>query len=113
MLEGLIPYSQRHFTRIDRLERSTFLLDYTLTGMSVIEPERSENETVSIDVDKKHHSRVEEEEETLKTAAQNEVEDHMELEDKPVRKRKSRKSLKEKEKTKVAYINTAAISSQA
>ncbi|KAL2894329.1 Transducin beta-like protein 3 [Bienertia sinuspersici] len=39
LLEGLIPYSQRHFSRIDRLERSTFLLDYTLIGMSVVEPE--------------------------------------------------------------------------
>ncbi|XVE62302.1 hypothetical protein DITRI_Ditri06bG0107400 [Diplodiscus trichospermus] len=38
LLEGLIPYSQRHFSRIDRLIRSTFLLDYTLIGMSVIEP---------------------------------------------------------------------------
>lgn len=39
LLEGLIPYTQRHFSRIDRLVRSTLLLDYTLTGMSVIEPE--------------------------------------------------------------------------
>ncbi|XP_047330937.1 transducin beta-like protein 3 [Impatiens glandulifera] len=39
ILEGLIPYSQRHFSRIDRLQRSTFLLDYTLMGMSVIEPD--------------------------------------------------------------------------
>ncbi|XP_076928886.1 protein TORMOZ EMBRYO DEFECTIVE-like [Bidens hawaiensis] len=39
LLEGLIPYSQRHYSRIDRLERSTFLLDYTLNGMSVVEPE--------------------------------------------------------------------------
>ncbi|EOY10125.1 Transducin family protein / WD-40 repeat family protein [Theobroma cacao] len=38
LLEGLIPYSQRHFSRIDRLIRSTFLLDYTLMGMSVIGP---------------------------------------------------------------------------
>lgn len=38
LLEGLIPYSQRHFSRIDRLIRSTFLLDYTLLRMSVIEP---------------------------------------------------------------------------
>ncbi|GAB4845207.1 hypothetical protein Ancab_038618 [Ancistrocladus abbreviatus] len=44
LLEGLIPYSQRHFSRIDRLERSTFLLDYTLTGMSVIEPEIDDRE---------------------------------------------------------------------
>ncbi|KAG1331252.1 transducin beta-like protein 3 [Cocos nucifera] len=39
LLEGLIPYSQRHFSRIDRLVRSTFLLDYILTKMSVIDPE--------------------------------------------------------------------------
>ncbi|CAJ1943861.1 unnamed protein product [Sphenostylis stenocarpa] len=39
LLEGIIPYSQRHFGRIDRLVRSTFLLDYILSGMSVIEPE--------------------------------------------------------------------------
>ncbi|KAI3931024.1 hypothetical protein MKW92_021392 [Papaver armeniacum] len=38
ILEGLIPYTQRHFSRADRLERSTLLLDYTLHGMSVIEP---------------------------------------------------------------------------
>lgn len=47
LLEGLIPYSQRHFSRIDRLERSTFLLDYTLIGMSVIEPEADRNKTES------------------------------------------------------------------
>ncbi|XP_054807359.1 protein TORMOZ EMBRYO DEFECTIVE [Prosopis cineraria] len=39
LLEGLIPYTQRHYSRIDRLIRGTFLLDYTLTGMSVLEPE--------------------------------------------------------------------------
>ena len=39
LLEGLIPYSQRHSSRIDRLIRGTYLLDYTLIGMSVIEPE--------------------------------------------------------------------------
>ncbi|KAG0460404.1 hypothetical protein HPP92_020300 [Vanilla planifolia] len=41
LLEGLIPYSQRHFSRIDRLVRSSFLLDYILNGMAVIEPENS------------------------------------------------------------------------
>ncbi|KAG9158095.1 hypothetical protein Leryth_000251 [Lithospermum erythrorhizon] len=45
LLEGLIPYSQRHFTRIDRLERSTFLLDYTLTAMSVMDPIIDDNDT--------------------------------------------------------------------
>lgn len=44
LLEGLIPYTQRHYSRIDRLVRSTFLLDYTLTGMSVIEPESQQTE---------------------------------------------------------------------
>ncbi|RAL38806.1 unnamed protein product [Cuscuta campestris] len=39
LLEGIVPYSQRHFNRIDRLERSTYLLDYTLTRMSVMEPQ--------------------------------------------------------------------------
>ncbi|XP_016511982.2 protein TORMOZ EMBRYO DEFECTIVE [Nicotiana tabacum] len=42
LLEGLISYSQRHFDRVDRLERSTFMFDCTLTGMSVIEPEGNE-----------------------------------------------------------------------
>ncbi|KAJ6433817.1 hypothetical protein OIU84_017508 [Salix udensis] len=44
LLEGLIPYSQRHLSRIDRLVRSTFLLDYTLHGMSVIEPDTNATE---------------------------------------------------------------------
>ncbi|KAF1867244.1 hypothetical protein Lal_00049673 [Lupinus albus] len=44
LLEGLIPYSQRHFGRIDRLVRSTFLLDYILSGMSVIDPESQQPE---------------------------------------------------------------------
>ncbi|KAJ4912191.1 Transducin family protein / WD-40 repeat family protein [Raphanus sativus] len=39
LLEGLIPYSQRHFNRMDRFVRSSFLLDYTLGEMSVIDPE--------------------------------------------------------------------------
>ncbi|MCL7032405.1 hypothetical protein MKW94_026349 [Papaver nudicaule] len=38
ILEGLIPYTHRHFSRADRLERNTLLLGYTLQGMSVIEP---------------------------------------------------------------------------
>lgn len=39
LLEGLMPYAQRHFSRIDRLVRSSYLLDYILNEMSVIEPE--------------------------------------------------------------------------
>ncbi|KAJ0989940.1 hypothetical protein J5N97_008296 [Dioscorea zingiberensis] len=38
LIEGILPYSKRHFTRMDRLVRSTFLLDYTLSQMSVLEP---------------------------------------------------------------------------
>jgi len=45
LLEGLIPYSQRHFGRIDRLVRSTFLLDFILSGMSVIEPETQQTKS--------------------------------------------------------------------
>ncbi|KAK7265683.1 hypothetical protein RJT34_33306 [Clitoria ternatea] len=45
LLEGLIPYSQRHFSRIDRLVRSTFLSGYILSLMSVIEPEAQQTES--------------------------------------------------------------------
>ncbi|XP_031502912.1 protein TORMOZ EMBRYO DEFECTIVE [Nymphaea colorata] len=41
LLEGLVSYSQRHFSRMDRLVRSTFLLDYVLTEMSVICPDNA------------------------------------------------------------------------
>ncbi|RRT75859.1 hypothetical protein B296_00018043 [Ensete ventricosum] len=41
LLEGLIPYSQRHFSRIDRFVRSIFLLDYVLARMSVVDPEET------------------------------------------------------------------------
>ncbi|KAL0400451.1 UNVERIFIED_CONTAM: Transducin beta-like protein 3 [Sesamum latifolium] len=103
VLEGLIPYSQRHFSRIDRLERSTYLLDYTLTGMSVIEPERKETES--------RRRQAEEEEEEERSAEQ----DKMEAKDMSRKKRKSHKSQDRKQKkAKVAYISaTAPISTQA
>lgn len=105
VLEGLIPYSQRHFSRIDRLERSTFLLDYTLTGMSVIEPERKETESRDGD-----SGRCLVEEEEKSTTQQ----DDMEPKDMSRKKRKSQKSQDRKQKkTKVAYISAAPISSQA
>ncbi|KAL6508204.1 hypothetical protein OROHE_021746 [Orobanche hederae] len=98
LIEGLIPYSRRHFTRIDRLERSTFLLDYTLTGMSVIEPES--NETISKD-DDSNQSKVD-------------SEDCIEPKDMSRKKRKSHKSRDRKQKkTKVAYVSATAIPSQA
>jgi hypothetical protein len=40
-IEGIIPYAKRHLSRIDRLSRSTFLLDYTLARMSVLLPEEN------------------------------------------------------------------------
>jgi hypothetical protein len=41
VLEGLLPYTQRHFGRIDRLNRSAFLLDFILSSMNSLIP--SEN----------------------------------------------------------------------
>ncbi|KAL3678389.1 hypothetical protein R1sor_021345 [Riccia sorocarpa] len=38
VLEGINPYSQRHFSRIDRLSRSTFLLDFILSSMTSLLP---------------------------------------------------------------------------
>ncbi|KAJ1702869.1 hypothetical protein LUZ63_002648 [Rhynchospora breviuscula] len=72
LLEGLIPYSQRHFNRIDRLVRSTFLLDYTLTRMSVLDPDSdslstvedptlSDNKTLSLNDDQNHKNNIQEE----------------------------------------------------
>lgn len=107
VLEGLIPYSQRHFTRIDRLERSAFLLDYTLTAMSVIEPERNVSE--SRDGDLKSSKS-----EKLTEMVQNESDGYVEPKDSSRKKRKTSKSQDRKhKKTKVAYVNAAAISSQA
>ena len=39
LLEALLSYTQRHFVRMDRLVRSTFLLDYTLAAMNVLMPD--------------------------------------------------------------------------
>ena len=39
LLEGIVPYSQRHFSRVDRLLRSTFLVDYILSSMHVLSPD--------------------------------------------------------------------------
>jgi len=38
LMEGIVPYSKRHASRIDRLSRSIFLLDYTLARMNVLLP---------------------------------------------------------------------------
>ncbi|RID73526.1 hypothetical protein BRARA_B00677 [Brassica rapa] len=81
LLEGLIPYSQRHFNRMDRFVRSSFLLDYTLGEMSVIDPE-AETEYPK---DKK----IEEEFIASVSAIEQETEADQKT---PSRKRKSQKS---------------------
>ncbi|KAJ3707032.1 hypothetical protein LUZ61_010737 [Rhynchospora tenuis] len=101
LLEGLIPYSQRHFSRIDRLVRSTFLLDYTLTRMSVLDPDSSDslstvedpilsdNKTLSLNDDQNHQNNIQEETLTSK-------------------KRKSSKSKKGLEKKAKVLVSTEA-----
>ncbi|KAL6652122.1 hypothetical protein ACP70R_011047 [Stipagrostis hirtigluma subsp. patula] len=87
LLEGLIPYSQRHFSRVDRLVRSTFLLDYTLTRMSVVDPDIDAATTK----DDMNGSSVENEETTQARPASP-------LTEKSSKKRKSSKSSKKSEK---------------
>lgn len=38
IVEALLSYSQRHFSRVDRLVRSSYLLDYTLASMDALVP---------------------------------------------------------------------------
>jgi U3 small nucleolar RNA-associated protein 13 len=33
LLDGLIPYSERHFTRIDKLVQDSYMLDYVVGEM--------------------------------------------------------------------------------
>eukprot|EP00798_Chlamydomonas_sp_ICE-L_P002642 gene2643-5017_t len=39
LVSALMVYTQRHFTRMDRLLRSSFLMEYTLASMKVLDPE--------------------------------------------------------------------------
>lgn len=95
LLEGLIPYSQRHFSRIDRLERSTYLLDYTLTGMSVMEPEIDQTNLMGEDT---NLSNDEEKDTKLSNGAEEQLPQASALHEEElkemsgVKKRKSRKS---------------------
>ncbi|KAM6586439.1 hypothetical protein CsatA_009044 [Cannabis sativa] len=99
LLEGLLPYSQRHFSRVDRLVRSTYLLDYTLTGMSVIEPKTDARES------KAHSENADKEQQQADEEGLN-----------PKASLKKRKSDKHKERKKqkkvkdVAYTRVAAVS---
>eukprot|EP00887_Chlorella_sp_A99_P000001 scaffold16.g1.t1 len=42
LLEGLVPYTQRHYARADRLLRSTYICDYILGALNVLQPEGGE-----------------------------------------------------------------------
>lgn len=111
LLEGLIPYSQRHFSRVDRLERSTFLLDYTLAGMSVIEPESHEAESRNVEKNGTNEMEMREwdsktyEGEDSETQADLKMEDGLDDNMASMKKRKStQKSQNRKhKKTKVTY----------
>lgn len=117
LLEGLIPYTQRHFSRIDRLIRSTFLLDYTLSGMSVIDPDTdmlvNKDEPGSPSDDYKHASHIPSSEEN---GVKEQVHSPSEMGEENVssKKRKSSKSKGSKKKLKAAaYTDGSAIPVQA
>jgi len=37
LLQALIPYTARHFQRMERLVQRSYLVDYTLTAMQVLD----------------------------------------------------------------------------
>lgn len=98
LLEGLIPYSQRHFSRVDRLVRSTFLLDYTLTRMSVVDPDVGAGTTKDATDD----SSVDNVEIAPAEPAQ-------ETPEKPVKKRKSSQSSKKSSKKVKSSSNAVPV----
>ncbi|KAL7254550.1 hypothetical protein ACSBR1_008845 [Camellia fascicularis] len=115
-LEGLIPYCQRHFSRIDRLERSTFLLDYTLMRMSVIEPEMEAREAK--DVPALQSNTKDADEESLAETADTEEKQTDKVKERAANSSKKRKSNKSRDvaykKVKgAAHAKVSAVSSQA
>ncbi|KAF8378925.1 hypothetical protein HHK36_030274 [Tetracentron sinense] len=112
-LEGLIPYSQRHFIRIDGLIRSTFLLDYTLTGMSVIELETDVRELKDEPV--MHSDDKNSNEEPLVESAGEQVRTLVETKKISSKKRKSHKSREgaDKKVKEVVFLDASTISLQA
>ncbi|KAK9757313.1 hypothetical protein RND81_01G155600 [Saponaria officinalis] len=107
ILEGLIPYSQRHYNRIERLERSLFLLDYTLNGMSVIEPEDDSREIVNSSKNEANRDNASNHQEEMDTDFVTE----MATETKPnksSKKRKSKKSTNASQKTAKTLPSTKA-----
>ncbi|KFK25898.1 hypothetical protein AALP_AA8G177000 [Arabis alpina] len=97
LLEGLIPYTERHFSRIDRFVRSSNLLDYTLGQMSVIDPE---TEPEYPNKEKKI------EEEVIASVSEMEQDTEELNQDTPARKRKSQKSKGKSNKKKRLVAET-------
>lgn len=88
-LEALVPYSQRHFSRLDRLVRSLFMLQYTKAGMSVMEPEGNEGKLE--DKDTKLPNAADIEQLSDITSAEEEQQ-HKELKEKSSSKKRKNKS---------------------
>jgi hypothetical protein len=110
LLEGLAPFSQRHFGRTDRNVRDTFLANYVLTEMSVIEPEIDAKE---MKVESLMHSDVKNADGVLLTEnadaePKNTSEDLKALSKK--RKSKKSKDSSSKKAKSVAYTKVEAIS---
>ncbi|VAH36346.1 unnamed protein product [Triticum turgidum subsp. durum] len=103
LLEGLIPYSQRHFSRVDRLVRSTFLLDYTLTRMSVVDPDVDAGTTKDVTNDS-----------SMDNVEITPAEPALETPEKPGKKRKSSKtSQSSKKSSKKVKASSNAVSVEA
>jgi U3 small nucleolar RNA-associated protein 13 len=95
VLEALIPYTDRHLERMDRLLQQSFLLDYTLHGMNMLHPlpELESNTTATINsATESEHSSTEEAQASNvdgeEDGDEDEDEDHLEQHLPPSRKRK-------------------------
>ncbi|KAL6073157.1 U3 small nucleolar RNA-associated protein 13 [Balamuthia mandrillaris] len=47
LLEGLIPYTERHFQRYDKLLQKSFIVDYTLQAMTLLTGEPSSSSSIN------------------------------------------------------------------
>ena len=54
ILAGIIPYSERHFDRMDRLFASSFLIDFTLFSMGDLEDNLDEHDYVKWETNSKY-----------------------------------------------------------
>ena len=49
-VEAIVPYTQRHFDRMDRLLKTTFTLDYTMKSAKILEPDETVCDLTSMPV---------------------------------------------------------------